>query len=318
MKKKSLYALPAVVLALILLASCTPREDRPSEGSEAPSLGPTEAAAASDTPSPTVLETTPPAPTETPEDTAVPATDEPFAAVEDDYYALCSALLRGETSDILVHVNKCIYLLEETEDGLGVYETDETLTKMRLVRTLPAELIAPAPKETWDERPNLFGYIGDNFAAIPYWPDMVDDFLLWYLDDEGNWKRMDRPEEKVGGLGITGACVKDEKTAFICYNFTECSHDTTIFDSCVYATFNGGKTWSHMADLDLPEEVRPYFYAPQYLVPVFNGNHGVIPVYVASDRRDEQTAEACTVWFETTDGGRTWVFRDRCDGRAFG
>lgn len=163
---------------------------------------------------------------------------------------------------------------------------------------------------TGDEGLQLFGYIGEDYIIVTDAPQMGSQSVaIFRRDSSGNWVEFPVPDKQP--TQITGGCVLSDKVAYICYQDRGIMHsgDYTPRQLVIWRTTDGGQTWEDI-NLWIPEEYEGYICPPAYVFsPVFEGDHGMIVVaYCVYNPEVEYGFEQHSSWFETNDGGNTWVF----------
>ena len=125
-----------------------------------------------------------------------------------------------------------------------------------------------------------------------------------YFNDNGVWREFGDSLTEYP-YPVTGFCVKDSSTAFICcQNVLEISEDDprNTDGAQFFASFDGGISWERI-EIAMPDPYTVGVYSiPYAFSPVFDGERGLMPVRIVVDER------AHILLFETTDGGHTWSF----------
>ena len=157
-----------------------------------------------------------------------------------------------------------------------------------------------------DFKARLTGFAGEDYIVVTNGDDLWHDeavTCIFVRGADGEWR-------EIGGANsvcprrLTGACMLSENEWYLCFSDRYFETDgETGRRLRIFHTNDGGENWSD-AGLELPEG----YAEPHTLIPgspVFEGEHGVILVTAYFFGRDTLHA-----WFETKDGGKTWLFVD--------
>lgn len=314
----------ALVLALALAAvGCT------FMGGKAPV--PDDASEPTESPAPAATEK--PEPTEPPAVTDVPRSEATLDTVyESNYYEYLAAaqkLLAGENAEKL-YENDVYFHLDD--DAFRAYakqvEYQRRTSKGNIEYSFEYEdPIAEYPREVGEKALNRLyteipwldyvgpytqaeGFVGDDWFVLKTVDDSMQDiqFSVIFRRDENGWYEFgDNNSQQFRPL--FGACIVDENVGFLSY-FTKFydEPDGSYRKIWLYRTDDGGKTWVDMG-LVLPEEYGMSY--PGYgASPVFDGDHGVMPVCAHNWEYDGSNKPSYDLMYETFDGGKTWTLRD--------
>lgn len=248
------------------------------------------------------------------EKTTAPVSGEKESALNyswKDYAEFCGKLLAGEKSTAQFSAGAALCYVKEENGKMCVFEKEHG-GGMRLEAAL--DLCLPEDAEDPYDEGYYWGFFSEYaLMLIVHTGSGEEDCNLsvWCAEENGGWSPVKIPAEMASRMATGGAFI-DENVGFIAFD-TQAYPKTPdeAYDSRVYATFDGGKSWVRPDGLSIPEELAAELQTPVFLTPVFDGRHGVMPVSVFSDLRSG--GKSCMVWFETDDGGATWSFRDRAD-----
>ncbi len=162
----------------------------------------------------------------------------------------------------------------------------------------------------------LEGYFGEDYIVFSeYGAATGSVHCIFRTDDGEHWyefgNNMYVPGRGIRGFDyyVSGACIRSASEGYLCY-YDRLYHygELNTRRLLVFKTEDGGATWNEMG-LWLPEEYEGARDV-QTFSPVFDGDHGVIPIKVTPADYENEPDVIC--WYETTDGGKTWEF---CDGK---
>lgn len=166
------------------------------------------------------------------------------------------------------------------------------------------------PDVSEDASSQLFGFYGDDYVIFTDSPfHGTQAAAVFAKDQSGEWVEIPMPEAYC--VQVTGGCMLSDRIGFLCFADRSLMNkpDYTPRELTVYATHDGGASWEDL-DIWIPEEFEGTIAPPVHaLSPLFDGDHGVMPVSYSSYNSASDGFDSHTAWFESFDGGNTWVFR---------
>lgn len=237
------------------------------------------------------------------------------------YSEYCEKLLSGEKGSAVFHSGAGLCYVKEENGKLAIYEamgikkTDigSEPAEMRLDRTLDISLPDGAFESSKDINGYCWGYVSEHSLILMIHTgegEASREVSVWRCAENDEWLPTDIPEEMNGRM-VSGGMFTDANAGFISFDAKTISAAASDSSdaSMLWATFDGGKTWIRPEGSIIPGELNDQLVHPVFLTPAFEGSHGVLPVTVLNDRRNDD--RECMVWFETDDGGHTWRFVDK-------
>ena len=188
--------------------------------------------------------------------------------------------------------------VEKYPRSLG--ETAQSAIARERLATFPLYGLDP------DFKACVTGFAGKDYIVVTNGDDLMHDeavSCIFVRGGDGEWKEIGNANP-VFPRTLTGACMLSENEGYLCFcdRYFEPDGETGR-KLRVFRTDDGGESWTD-AGLELPEE----YGEPNTLIPgspVFDGDHGVMLVTAYFFERDKLEA-----WFETKDGGKTWLLVD--------
>lgn len=259
-----------------------------------------------------------------------PATSSAYVSQYCEYMAAAQALLAGELDDVpdFSYTSGYVYfgfegeslvayekaLLITNEHGEQEYELSEPIGRYpRIIGDQAQKKLSGYMRKylnlgvDGETGLQLMGFIGRDF--IVFTTESVADTqicCIFRTDDGSNWYEFGH--NNTYPRRATGACILSDKVGFICYSdrYVQVAGDYSPRKLIVYRTEDGGESWEDIGIL-LPED---YESSAQNfaLSPVFDGECGVMFVTGSEYNTETEQTESYTVWFESTDGGMTWIF----------
>ena len=169
--------------------------------------------------------------------------------------------------------------------------------------------IAPAHGLSYGEGPwtEAEGFAGKNWFVLKTADESMQDIQMSciFCWDGAEWREFGSNNDSMH-FPLTGACIVDADTGFLSYHSKFLDEPEGSYRKIwLYRTDDGGRTWTDVG-LELPEEYGRV-YPGCAASPVFDGAHGVMPVYAYDLEGDSD--ESFGLWYETFDGGITWELR---------
>jgi hypothetical protein len=148
---------------------------------------------------------------------------------------------------------------------------------------------------------SLIGFTSksDGWLVLCNWHAMFNasNYIFKTSDGGKTWTKSDGNQDTVYPTIVTGAAFTTGDTAFICFWYYE-----KEFEPPIIWSQDGGITWSKLY-LKLPAQYDKY--SKTALSPVFDGPNGTLPILLSDGGA---SAHAGTVYFKSTDYGKTWSF----------
>lgn len=210
----------------------------------------------------------------------------------------------------------CAYTSAERDDGhyeegyvseLAPFESYPRSLGEEAQRAVARERISAFPLYELDPdfKARMTGYAGEDCVIVANGADLDRDeavSCIFVRGADGEWTEIGNANA-IFPRRLTGACMLSEKEGYLCFSDRFYETNGPGRKLHVFHTVDGGESWADVG-LELPEK----YGEPSSLIPyspVFDGEHGVIPVTASFFDGDRLEA-----WFETKDGGESWLLVD--------